>query len=163
MMATQHAGSPRDAGKYTFDDFKTQIVYGADRKPTKASLTALANELADNEQAPRDSVSVAYFKTSGAETAALDAYISAARARQAKGTQPSYMVGFRDCIWFCMNGRKQAGVDQGPSPLTIPNYRYPGFWFWADQTATGQKVDPEKNRKPPHERCLQERGGNCVQ
>jgi RHS repeat-associated protein len=143
-FSPQHAGSPHDAGKYTFDDFKTQIQYGPDGKPTKASLTALANELADSEQQARNSVSVAYFKTSDAETAALDAYINAARAQQAQGKQPTYWVGFRDCIWFCMNGMQKAGVGQGASPLTIPNLQYLNFWLWADQTAAGTNPPKEQ-------------------
>jgi RHS repeat-associated protein len=160
----KHGGQAHDAGKYNFIDFKTQIKYGPDGKPTKESLSALANELADSEQQPHDSVSVAYFKTSDAETIALDAYIDAAKQQQAKGQTPAYWVGFRDCIWFCMNGLQKAGVDHGSSILTIPNLQYLYFWAWADQTATGTnpKSDPEKDRQPPHERCLQDRNGNCV-
>jgi RHS repeat-associated protein len=163
-FAPQHAGSAHDAGRYTFRDFETKLVYGTDGKPTKESLSALANELADAEQQSHDSVSVAYFKTSDAETASLDAYISAARAQQSQGKQPTYWVGFRDCISFCMNGLQKAGVGQGSSILTVPNLQYLSFWLWADQTATGTngQTDPEKDRQAPHERCLQTRDGNCV-
>jgi RHS repeat-associated protein len=140
----QHGGQAHDAGKYDFIDFKTQIQYGADGKPTKASLTALANELADAELQPHDSVSVAYFKTSDSETAALDAYINAAKAQQAGGKTPTYWVGFRDCIWFCTNGMQKAGVGPGSSTLTVPNFQYLSFWLWADQTATGTNPPKEK-------------------
>jgi RHS repeat-associated protein len=159
-FSPQHAGSPHDAGKYTFDDFKTQIQYGPDGKPTKASLTALANELADNEQQPRDSVSVAYFKTSDAETAALDAYINAARTQQAQGKQPTYWVGFRDCIGFCMNGMQKAGVGRGASPLTVPNLQYLSFWLWADQTATGS--NPPKKEQVTSKICYTDENGKQV-
>ena len=81
----QHGGQARDAGKYNFVDFKTQLVYGSDGKPTKESLSALANELAEDEGQPHDSVSVAYFKTFDAETAALDGYINAAKSNNEKG------------------------------------------------------------------------------
>jgi len=140
----QHGGQAHDAGKYDFIDFKTQIQYGADGKPTKASLTALANELADAELQPHDSVSVAYFKTSDSETAALDAYINAAEAQQANGKTPTYWVGFRDCIWFCMNGMQKAGVGPGSSTLTVPNFQYFSYWLGADQTATGTNPPEEK-------------------
>jgi hypothetical protein len=53
----QHGGQAHDAGKYNFIDFKTKLVYGSDGKPTKESLSALANELADDEQQPRFGVS----------------------------------------------------------------------------------------------------------
>ena len=84
---------------------------------------------------------------SDAETAALDAYISAARAQQAKGTQPSYWVGFRDCIWFCQNGLAKAGIESGSTILTIPNLQYLDFWFTADQTATGTKQKEQVTSK----------------
>jgi RHS repeat-associated protein len=160
----QHPGNAHDAGKYNVIDFKTQVVYGADGKPTKESLSALANELADDEQQPHDSVSVAYFKTSDAETVALDAYIDAANNQRLQGKTPAYWGGFRDRISFCMNGLQKAGVGQGSSILTIPNLQYLNFWLWADQTATGTnpKPDPEKDRQAPHGRCLQTRDGNCV-
>jgi RHS repeat-associated protein len=166
----QHAGSPYDAGKYTFIDFKTQITYGPDRKPTKASLTALANELADDEQQPRDSVSVAYYKTSEAETAGLDAYFDAANNQRLRGETPVYVTGGQDCIWFCTNGLHAAGIGNEAQMLSIPNLKYLEFWLFADQTATGTKQakprprpDLEGDRKPQHKRCLQDRDGNCVQ
>ena len=139
-FAPKNQGSPHGAGKYTFNEFTTTLLYGSDGKPTKASLTELANELADGEKESRDSVSLAYFKTSDAETAALDAYINDARAKQSQGKQPSYWVGFRDCVWFCQNGLAKAGIGYGSSTLTVPNLQYIGSWLWADQTATGTNL-----------------------
>lgn len=54
-------------------------------------------------------------KTSDAETMALDAYINAAKNRQAQGKDPTYWVGFRDCIWFCSNGLQKEGIGGGSS------------------------------------------------
>ena len=140
----QHGGQAHDAGKYNFVDFKSQIMYGPDGKPTKESLSALANELADNEQQPHDSVSVAYLKTSDAETAALDAYLNAANNQRLQGKTPSYWVGLRDCIWFCMNGMHQAGVGPGSLTLSVPNFQYLRFWLMADLTATGTNPPKEE-------------------
>jgi hypothetical protein len=140
----QHEGQAHDAGKYNFIDFKTQIKYGPDGKPTKESLSALANELADDEQQPHNSVSVAYFRTSDAETAALDAYLDAANNERLQGKTPSYWVGFRDCSWFCQNGLAKAGIGSGSSILTIPNLQYLEFWLAAVQTATGTNPPKEK-------------------
>jgi hypothetical protein len=142
-FSPQHPGRPYDAGKYTIIDFKTQIQYGGDGKPTKASLTALANELADAEDQPHDSVSLAYFKTSDAETAALDAYIRTAEDQQAKGKVPTYWVGFRDCVSFCQIGLKKVNKFIGPSFLSIPNLQFLQFWLFADQTATGTNPPKE--------------------
>lgn len=46
---------------------------------------------------------------------ALDAYINAAKNRQAQGKDPTYWVGFRDCIWFCSNGLQKEGIGGGSS------------------------------------------------
>jgi RHS repeat-associated protein len=157
----KHSGSFHDEGQYTFaDNLNARVVY-SNGKPTKDSLTAIANELADREGVPRESVHVAYFKTSDAETATGDAYINDAEARQRNHTQPSYWGGFRDCIWFCYNGLKATGRTQGSSPLTVPNMAWWDFWLQSGITATGTRPDPEKPQ-PPHERCLQDRSGNCV-
>ena len=119
-----HGGRPVDAGKYGGFDFNSKISYGADGKPTHESLAALANELADREGQPHDSVKVLYFRTTDAETAALDQYIAEARRQQLKGKAPEYVVGFRDCAWFCLNGLQRAGIGQGSSVLTVPNWLY---------------------------------------
>jgi RHS repeat-associated protein len=155
----QHGGQAHDAGKFDFIDFKTQIVYGSDGKPTKASLSALANELADDEQQPHSSVSVAYFKTSDAETEALMAYINSAREQQAKGQTPAYWTGFRDCIWFCMNGMQRAGVGQGSAILTVPNLQYLSYWLRANQTASG--TNPQK-AKVTSKLCYVDENGKQV-
>jgi RHS repeat-associated protein len=112
---------PIGEGKYNFIDYKTQIQYGAGGRPTTASLTSLANELADDEQQPRDSVSVYYFKTSDAETAALDAFINQAKNRQSQGDVPHYVTGISDCIGFCARGLSQAHVGSSAPFFSIPN------------------------------------------
>lgn len=161
-FSPKHSGSFHDEGNYAFvDPLNTKVEYSGGT-PTKESLAAVANELADREGVPRDSVKVAYFKTSDTETAAGDAYINDAEARQKNHNQPSYWGGFRDCISFCYNGLRATGHTQGSSPLTVPNWAWWDFWFQSVTTATGTKPDPEKDRKLPHERCLEDRSGNCV-
>jgi RHS repeat-associated protein len=161
-----HAGSPHDVGRFGFDNIS--VTYGSDGKPTKESLVAVANQLADDEQVPRDSVSVAYFKTSDTETAALEAYIGNAFNLQQHGETPDYWVGFRDCISFTQNGMARVGKYWGTSILSIPNLQFLEFWLMANETATGTspKPDPEKDRKPPHKRKLVPRcqeNGTCDQ
>jgi len=158
----KHAGSMHDAGKYTFIDFTTQLAYGSDGKPTKESLKALANELADKEGQPRDSVVITYFKTSDAETNILDTYITFAKTQQADGKTPSYWGGFRDCIWFCQNGLAKIGLDQSSSILTVPNFHFLLYLLTADQSATGQSDQELLRLKSSHKSCLQTREGNCV-
>lgn len=76
-------GSAEGVGLYRTIDIS--VTYGADGRPTDGSLVALANKLADAEHVPHESVSIAYFKTSPQETAALRAYIENAVAAQQQG------------------------------------------------------------------------------
>jgi len=73
------------------------------------------------------------------------------------------MAPSRDYIWFCMNGLNAAGKSTGSFPLTIPNLQFLDFLLRSDWSATGTKPDPEQDKQPPHERCLQDRNGNCLQ
>ncbi|MFZ0687488.1 MAG: RHS repeat-associated core domain-containing protein, partial [Terriglobales bacterium] len=156
----EHAGRVEDAGKYTFIDLNTQIQYDANGNATKESLTTVANEIADDEGQPRDSVTVIYFKTSEAETSALDAYINTAKNQQDRGNTPHYWGGFRDCISYCLNGFARIGKGNGSAVFTVPNVA--PFFFWQNQGWATGKPDPEKDRKPPHKDCLKTRDGKCV-
>jgi len=156
-----HRGHFHDKGQYTFQDIS--VTYGSDGRPTHDSLVALANQLADAEQQPRDSVEVAYFKTSDAETAALDTYIQNAINLQNQGKAPDYWASGTNCIVFCMGGMNAAGINIfDPNQLSvIPNHQLMYLWLRAQETAQGtgkKKEDPEEDKKPPHPRHLIPRG-----
>ena len=135
-------GKPFAPGHYNFIDYKTQIQYGPDGRPTAGSLTALANELADAEGQPHDSVTVYYYKASDSETAALDAYIDQARKKESEGKTPYYVVGISDCIGFCVAGLRQANVDGFAPFFSIPNLYAFGLNQRIEGEATG--VNPPK-------------------
>ncbi len=62
-------------------------------------------------------------------------------------------MGFRDCIWFAANGLSKAGIGPGSHTLSVPNYVFFFYRLVSDKSVTGSK-DPEKDKKPPHERKL---------
>ena len=108
-------------------------------------------------------VSVAYFQTSDAETAALKAFIEHAFNLQQQGQQPRYVVGFRDCVWFCMNGMQKAGIGNGSSILFTPNYQFEYFSSFRQPTQTATGTDPEEDGAPfVGPKWLKDRDGNCV-
>ena len=101
-------GKPVAAGEIDRFSLATKLVFGNDGIPTKESFQALTRELASREGQPADSISFAYFKTSEADTIALDNYIN--------GYKPGeYVVGFNDCRTFCMAGLHAAHV---ATPIT---------------------------------------------
>jgi len=136
----QKAGSFVGKGSYEIRRYSTRIVYGVDGKPTKESLSALANEFAELKKQPKDSVSVAYFKTTEAETQELESYLLSKYTLNRYGNSGYYVVGFNDCIHFTMFGLHKAGVASIPTTelYTIPNYAFWYYSWWADQTANGR-------------------------
>lgn len=96
---------PAYPGQYTSYDLATKIT-----APTPEVLAAVQKELAQHEGQPQGSISLAYYKTSDAETASLNAYIQAAIQAQAKDKTPFYFVGFNDCRDYCLAGLHAAGI-----------------------------------------------------
>jgi RHS repeat-associated protein len=96
---------PAYPGQYTSYDLATKIT-----SPTPDILAAVQKELAQHEGQSQGSISLAYYKTSDAETASLNAYIQAAIQAQAKNNAPFYFVGFNDCRDYCLAGLHAAGI-----------------------------------------------------
>lgn len=153
-------------GQYRVQPLATKLEFGRNDVPTKASAQALIKELANMEQVSPDTVSIAYFKTSDAETVALDAYLKS-YAQFSKGGWAwcsLYVVGFNDCVAFANNALAKAGIGRGSEALDFPNWEYLYFLMGiADATYPKQKDDPEKDRQPSHQHCLQDRDGHCIE
>ena len=88
---------PAYPGQYTSYGLDTKVTVGSNGVPTPETLAAVQKELAQHEGQPQGSISLAYYKTSDAETASLNGYIQAAIQAQVKGDTPFYFVGFNDC------------------------------------------------------------------
>lgn len=138
-------------GQYTIRPLQTNVAFASDGTPTSDSYAALLNELAGEEGQPKDSISFAHFKTAEWETAALDAYLEAARQRQLKGDAPFYAVGVNDCRDFCLAGLRTAGVDYGHTA----NANIPPNWIIgilsgiADSSYTSGEKTTRKPSKHP--------------
>jgi hypothetical protein len=150
-------GSPVDAGKYNVLGLKTKIDFDSTGLPTQQSLAAVTKELAGTENQPETSITLAYFKTSDLDTAALDAFLKAAADRQAQAKSPRYYVGFRDCIWFCASGMQRAGqLNGGPSITALPNLTIDMFAMEADASydgATGKRKKPKEDVRSTFKPC----------
>ncbi len=97
---------PAYPGQYTSYGLATKIT-----APTPEILAAVQGELAQHEGQPQGSISLAYYKTSDAETASLNAYIQAAIQAQSKDQAPFYFVGLNDCRDYCLAGLHAAGIE----------------------------------------------------
>jgi len=135
---------PEYPGQYTSYGMSTKVTVGSNGLPTPETLAAVQKELAQHEGQSQGSISLAYYKTSDAETTSLNAYIQAARQAQAKGDAPFYSVGVWDCRDYCLGGLHAAGVNTG-------NYVHlnlaPNFLFQFLQSAADMTYPPEKKKE----------------
>jgi RHS repeat-associated protein len=104
-------GTPVWRGKVSDYSLDTKVVFGADGKPTQASLNAVKEELAGKENQPDGSIGLVDFKTSDAEASNLDNFIDQARKSAAwwvydVGDGP----GSNDCRDFLRGGLNAAGL-----------------------------------------------------
>lgn len=101
---------PYGKGEYTVFTARNKLVFGSDGLPTQASLKAVAQEVGERTLYSADSISFAYYRTSVAETQALDSFLNIAQLRQANGLQSPYVLTMYDCRHFCMFGLNAAGI-----------------------------------------------------
>ncbi|MEW5980347.1 MAG: RHS repeat-associated core domain-containing protein [Acidobacteriota bacterium] len=124
--------------KLTLQELGTKIQFAQNGLPTEASLEALAQEIASLQKVPLETVSLAYFKTSDLETAALNAFFDDLE-RRSRETSGLYVLGIRDCIGLCMAGLEAAGIGGGPRNFVIPNLFQLLILQRADAAYSGRK------------------------
>lgn len=122
-------GKPVWEGNYDVRTLTTKVDFTSKGVPTEASAQALIKEMANLEKVSPDTVSLTYYKTSAAETASLDAYLTSyARFSQGWGSWCSlYVVGANDCVAFANNALGKAGIGRGSEMLDVPNWEY--IWY----------------------------------
>jgi len=97
------------------------LQFGSNGLPTSASLDSLKQALSKREKVSPSSVVIDYFKTSSAETAALDAYIAQWKTVADSGKLTYFFASGSNCAGFCARGLHATGVDMPISPVLIPN------------------------------------------
>jgi hypothetical protein len=145
---------------------QTKVTFGSDGTPTVGSFSVLAGEVADLEKVDPSSVDMDYFKTSTAETAALDQYLYSV-----KGTRSLYVVGVHDCIFVCLTALGRAGIGKNPELFDVPRWVIWNLGFTADSTysgESGEKEENDRNRNTPDVHstihfCTNENDSSCQQ
>ena len=160
----QHEASPADAGKVTVQALNP-VKFQSNGLPTDASYKELADEVGKIEGQNPISVGFNYFKTSEADSIALDNWMQEWKNRQI----PDYQVNTQNCAAFCIAGLIRGGAI-GTENLgwgaTIPNRLFMILSGFADENWTwqGRKPNPEGNvKRHKHFHCLQHRDSTCVQ
>jgi hypothetical protein len=153
----KHAGWPVNPGVYRVVPLKTKVKFAADGTPTVGSFSVLAGEVAELEDVDAQSVYLAYYKTSDAETAALHAYFQDLdRFSKGKWSWTSiYIAGIHDCVEICNIAMSEAGHGLRTEILDTPNWIF-DLWYqtFADSSYfadSGEKVKKGGKKKKPKE------------
>jgi RHS repeat-associated protein len=141
-----------------------EVSFGANGLPTDVAYKQLANEVANFEGQDPSSVRMNYFKTSDADTAALDAWIGRTKGASDQRCYVGYNVGSQNCATYTIVGLFVAHAIQNSHISLIPNSLFDLLSPLATENySQGKRSDPEADRKKQHKDCLQNRDGTCVQ
>jgi len=97
------------------------VQFGPDGLPTDASYKSLVAEVAQYKHQDPSTIRLNYFKTSEADTIALDAWIQRLKEASDRGRAPYYDVTRQNCAVFCIVGLIQGGAIQNEGISIIPN------------------------------------------
>ncbi len=132
----EHAASPADAGKVTVQGLNP-VKFGSNGLPTDASYKELSEEVGKVEGQPASTVGFNYFKTSEADSIALDNWMQEWKTHQA----PDYQVNTQNCATFCIAGLIQGHAIENKDISIIPNRlfmllaaRATENWTWQGRT-----------------------------
>jgi hypothetical protein len=153
-----HADLPGDQGKVDVQSL-SPVNFKSDGLPTDASYKQLAEQVAKIEGQDPSTVRMNYFKTSTADTAALNAWIARIKAASDAGKAPDYDVSSQNCTTFCRVGLIQANAISPTSKLSnIPNVLFNQLSLLAIESyANGQRSPREV---VTHKIC-DDQGNNC--
>lgn len=98
------------------------MQFDAQGLPTAESYRELAKEAAEVEGQDPDTVGFEYFKTSDAETAAVESWMTYMEQLSKAGELPDYEFNGANCALFCIAGLQTGNVVKPNARLSIvPN------------------------------------------
>jgi len=122
----------------------SRVQFGPNGLPTDASYRKMAEEIAAFEGQDPATVRMNYFKTTEAETIALDEMIRRNREASGRGQAPEYDVTQRNCATFCIAGLVQSGVVDGTHLSLIPNRLFELLLPQAVESYAGDERSPKE-------------------
>ncbi len=142
------------------------VQFGSNGLATSASWNALANVIGSFEHQDPASINFAYFKTSEADTLALDSFLRSKRQASNQGSLFPYLGLGNNCADFCINGLSTAHAlssEQAANASVIPNILFFELSRLANAVSTGQSRanDPKKRKEDVTERICYEGQAGC--
>jgi RHS repeat-associated protein len=137
-----HSGVPIEHGQVNRTELNTKVEFGADGKPTQASLDALKAELAKQKNVPTGDIRLLDYPTSDDEASNLDNYIRTADldSRWDLYDVTGWTPWQGDCRDFVQIGLTNASVNATKSPfiwLLPPNW----LFDWLSSHQEGPKKE----------------------
>ena len=139
-------GGSKPFGAGQVDRYDLQPVqFGSDGLPTDASYRALAQQVAQKEGQDPSTVRMNYFKTSEADTLALDAWIKRMKDASDRRQAPYYDVTRQNCATFCIAGLIQGNAIENRNISIIPNRLFDLLSLISTENySNGQRTPKEK-------------------
>ena len=150
-------GGPKAVGigAYRVEQLTAKLKFGQDGVPLTGSLALLAGELAGLLEVDPSTVSLAYFKTSDAETAALDAHIENLRkfSESRRNWMSLYIVGVHDCAGACNAALAKSQIGRGAEAGDVPNWLFDWMYrtrahVWYSGSSGSVKKNSSRELKP---------------
>jgi RHS repeat-associated protein len=139
-------GGSRPFGEGQVDRYDLQPVqFGSHGLPTDASYKALVDQVAKFEGQDPSTVRMNYFKTSEADTLALDAWIKRLKDASDRRQAPAYDVTRQNCATFCIAGLIQGNAIENRNISIIPNRLFDLLSLISTENySNGQRTPKEK-------------------
>jgi hypothetical protein len=140
-----------------------KVSFDENGNPTQSSFQALADAVAKDEGQDPKTVKMAFFKTSEADTIALDNWIRE-QAKRDSALSKYYSFFGNSCADFCERGLMvaRAPVDQTPMSA-IPNLLLFDLQAIADASYNGSQQQKEPSASVTSQFCYTDENGkrNC--
>jgi RHS repeat-associated protein len=150
-------GLPWDEGHTVLQDLP-KVSFDSDGTPTQASFDVLAAAVGKIKGQNPDSIKMSFFKTSEADTAALDSWLLQQYKRNLEKNSQTYVFYGNSCADFCERGLMIGGAPVGMTPMSaIPNLLLLDLEAIADKSRDGLK--PKVDSKV----CFPDDDGKCQQ
>jgi len=123
------------------------VAFGPDGSPTQGSYRAIAKAVAGIENQDPNSVRMAYFKTSEADTLALDIWLKNKQDASNRHSLFPYLGLGNNCADFCINGLSAARAltpGQAANASTVPNLLFLELAGTASSVSTGATRQPKE-------------------
>ena len=159
----QHASNPADQGKVDVQQL-SPVTFREDGLPAVESYKQLSDEVAKIEGEASSTVGLNYFKTSEADSIALDNWMQQMKEASDKGRAPNYQVNSQNCATFCIAGLLNTHAVQNKGLSIIPNRLYMILaGLSAENYANGQRSKPKEKMIVKIVGCRDMHGNPCTQ